>query len=313
MKLNCSMLALLIVLLLVPNVFADVDVLGVDCEGAFSLDPQAQAKCELETRYIYEAQVLIDQNDLIMEQTQVVTSEYGQTFPDVEEIRLAVLYVAESLLLLVLLYGGYLWIISAADPEQRHYAKKILINLFYMIVFVNAAFFLFDIALDFSNSVVAYIADDAPEFFDAKPWEELTSTYTGDLNLDDAFERYNIIQSPSRVLYFTGWSYVLLMQLRNILILALYIIAPLVLVLLLFVPTREYGKLLLILFLVEVFLPVIFFIIFKGASLLFSGTSIEYNFILICSALFCAALLHVLLVFAAVSFSAYKIIRGEFI
>ena len=293
-KTNFSLMYVLIILVFLPGVFVGADVLGVDCQGAFSLDPQAQAKCELETRYIYEAQIFIDQNDLIMNQTQIVTERYNQGLPAaIQHLGDIVLVVANFLLVLVLVYGGYIWIISAADPEQRHYAKKILTNFFFMIIFVNAAFFFFAIALDVSSSSIQLIKADTDTFFEAQPWENLTNSYAGQLNLTQSFERYNTIQSPSKVLFATGWSYVLLMHLRNIIILTVYVISPLVLVLLLFVPTRDYGKFLLVLFLVEVFVPILFFIIFRVAALLLEGSvDHHYNFILICSALFSSAVLH---------------------
>lgn len=308
---------ILLALILMPSVLGTA-ILGEDCESAYALDPQAQAKCELETQYLHQAELFIEQNNMLMSEVYNATQQYsggggveGDLFLQAEEIsRNYILVIANLLLILVLMYGGYLWIISAADPEKRHYAKKILINFFYMVIFVNSAFFLFELAFDFSNSAVGYIAVNTNNtFFEAEPWQELADLYT-DKDIEGSFNRYKSIQAQSRVLFPIGWTYLLLMHLRNIIVFTLFIVSPIILMLLLFVPTRPYGKLFLILFLVEIFVPVLFFIIFKVASMIFTSAP-SYDFIIICSALAGATLLHLLALVAAVGFSTYNIVRGE--
>lgn len=291
-------------ILLAPAVLAQ-DIMGADCSNAYIFEPGAQVKCEVETKYIAWSEILIGSNDFVMEGVKKSTEGYREVTKENSElvaIKNSMLVIAVALAALVLTYGGYLWIISATDAKVRHAAKRQLMGALYMLIFVNAAFFLGGVVFDLSVEVASYLESNTQDFFNQEPWMDIKNANRG-TDVEGSFNRFKELVIVSPMLIFSGWLYMATMYLRNIVVLLLLALAPIVVVLFFFRPSRPWGTLLIILFGVELFMPVLFFPMFKIASIMFSSNS-KLNIIIISASLLIAVFLHLAVVGVAIFKSA---------
>jgi hypothetical protein len=245
------------------------------------------------------AQVLAESSGFLMENVKESTAGYrdvddesddfGDTKSDVKNI-------ANALILLALTYAGLMYVVSAADPKKRFSAKKQMIAFVYMIIFANAGYYLADMAYGLSISSAVMIESNTDGFMNADPWDDLIGTNTGGGDyVQSSYNKFSSLAVVTPILLVCGWAYVMLMYLRNMLVILLTVLAPLLVVLLFFQPTKAFGKVLTILYGVELFLPALFFPVFSIAEKLI-GDDPQIDIGIIAAALGVAVMLHLVLV-----------------
>ncbi len=292
--------AILLVLAIAIPVNA-ADILGKDCAEAYLFEPGSQVKCEKETEFNMWSQLLIDSNQNVMDGVKKSTVGYKTintdpgtnqvTHTGVVDLKNKILLVAELLGVLAITYSGYVWIVSPSNPKARAKAKRQLTNAIYMLIFLNAGFFIANLGYDLGIKTASYLEADTQEFFTKTPWEELKNENTGN-DLEGTYAKFSSLAASSPLLILSGWAYITLMFLRNILVVLLLVLAPLLVVLFFFEQTKPFGSMLALIFVVELFLPVLFFPLFKVSTFLFTGDA-NINIMIMASTLVVAFLLHI--------------------
>ena len=295
-----GILIALALVLLVPIVRAD-DILGQDCEEAYLFEPGSEMKCELETKFNLWTNLFVDSNNFIMDGVKASTTGYkdiSTTNPKINEIKNDMLLIANALAVLVITYAGYVYIISATDPKKRDKARRQLTNGVYMLIFLNAGFFIANLGYELGTDMASYLETDTEEFFGNEPWINLKNEHSGN-DVEATYQKFSSLAVVSPVLMISGWGYTSLMYLRNMVILLLLALAPLIVVLFFFEPTKPYGVILALLYGIELFLPVIFFPMFKVAGLMITSSDHKINILVMSAALMIGILLHLLIVLVA--------------
>lgn len=300
-----AVLAALVVLAFAIPVRGD-DILGQDCEEAYLFEPGSEVKCQKETEFNMWTNLFVDANEFIMEGVKDSTTGYRDvqtSDAEVQDIKNSILAIANALAVLVLVYGGYLWIISATDPKIRNKARRQIVAAMYMLIFLNAGFFIANLGYELGTKTASYLEVNTEEFFEKTPWEQLKEEYGGN-DIEDTYNKFSSLAVASPILLISGWCYTSLMYLRNMVIILLVALAPLIVVLFFFEPTKPYGKLLALLFGVELFLPVLFFPLFKISTLMFKSGEHKINILIMAATLMIAVLLHIVVVGVAMVKSA---------
>lgn len=303
---------ILIALAVVPLAAAE-DIMGQDCEEAYLFEPGSQIRCEVETKFNIWTELFVEANEFIMEGVKESTTGYRDVsvdHPEIKEIKANILLIANALAVLVLTYAGYIWIVSATDPKKRDQARRQLTSGIYMLIFLNAGFFIANLGYELGTNVASYLESDTEEFFEETPWIKLKNEYPGN-DVEATYSKFSSLAVVSPVLLISGWAYTSLMYLRNMVILLLLAIAPLIVVLLFFEPTKPYGVILALLYGIELFLPVLFFPMFKISTLMFSTTNQKLNILIMSSVFIIGVLLHVLIVGVAMIKAAGSIWINE--
>lgn len=291
----------LMFLAFLPVAFS-VEALGPSCDNNENYGVKEQVLCGQETELLSKISVYSQNSqdvlDSVKESTQTYDVKSNNTLSDIQN---NVLFIASGLILFVFTYSGLMWIVSSTSPKQREKAKKYLTASFYMILFVVAASYLTDLAHDLSNGSVVALSSSSDTFFDASPWYDIANKdYGGSDHISNFQVRYNKLESISPVFIFIGWIYLILMYLRNMLIVLFTVLAPLIIIMFFYPPTRSYGKFILALYLIELLIPIVFYPVFAIAAGMFSGVSETTQITIMAAALAVASILHVLLLVVGV-------------
>ncbi len=295
--------------------FASADnMMGEHCEEAFLFEPGSQVMCEQETKFNTWTNLFIDGNEFIMDGVKDSTTGYRDVSienPELRDIKQGILVIANALTILVMTYAGYMWIASSTNPKKRTKAKAQLVNAIYMLIFLNAGFFIANLGHELGTNMASYLETNTEEFFEETPWLDIKNANPGN-DVEATYSRFSSLAVASPVLMLSGWLYTTFMYLRNIVVLLIVALAPLVVVLFFFEPTKPYGAILAVLYGIELFLPVLLFPLFKISTLLFSGSEPKLNILIMASTLLIAVALHLIVVGVAMIKSSGSIwISGE--
>ncbi len=314
-KMKKLIFLLLIALLIVP--LAQASVIGKSCSGGKTFDIESQEQCHQETNFNIWAHTLADSSKFLMESVKASTTGYKDITEDTNafnDIKSSVKNIASLIILLAITYAGTLYIVSGTDPKKRFGAKKQLIAFVYMIIFANIAFYLAGMVYDVSVGATWVVeSDNTQDFMNADPWQDLIDSEESGDDADyvqSAYNKFSSLAVATPILLISGWAYVLLMYLRNMLVILLTVFAPLIVVLFFFQPTKAFGKVLAILYVVELFLPVLFFPVFAVADKILGGDYIM-DIGIMASALAVAVVLHLVLVGVAIMRSSQLGISSE--
>lgn len=167
-------------------------------------------------------------------------------------------YIASALVVLLLIYAGYLMLFGAIDAEKRRAAKKQLIDLLYIIFFINISLLLGWLLLQSFNGLLAFI------------WKSFLNEKIVDMPLSKI-----IINAGSTlllaVLYlivfiFIGIPFFLKIITRHLVVMILLVTLPITIILYYFTPTKPYGRKLLELLAINIAFPFIWMLIFAMAK-----------------------------------------------
>ncbi len=301
------------ILLLIPFSSASEN-LGSSCGMAHPSEPAKVLECEKQTEFILWSRILSKSSDFVMKGVEDSTLAYdwfeidsdGFKSNGLDRMMKFMLILGNSLVLLVLVLSGYMWITSSADPKKRDKAKSYLTNAIYMIIFINFGFLIANIALDVSTETSYFLQDEiGDDFFNTQPWNNITNK-VDEKDLEGNYNVFSSIVTTAPVLFISGGLYISSMYFRNIIIVLLMILSPIIILLFFFEPTKSFGKILAILYGIELFLPLMFFPLFRICNLMISGKDNEISIMIIAATLMVAVAIHVIVVSVAI----LKSIRG---
>tara|TARA_Y100000310_G_scaffold132669_1_gene131650 strand:- start:2591 stop:3517 length:927 start_codon:yes stop_codon:yes gene_type:complete len=209
-----------------------------------------------------------------------------------------IVYIISLFYGLFILFAGFYFVIGSNNPEKRELAKEWLKNVVLMVFFVQASFFLYGIIVDIgaglTESIVGMINED---FF--------LLTIDNIPNL--GFQLGSLIPYVS-TLFFTA----ILLGVRYLVVAAGVVFFPLGLFFN-FVPVlRGYGKLIINILMVAIFLP-----FFQSIILLFGSLLVELtffaNFKILVSTMtfFLIDMLVILLVLFVIVKSAFTVVQSS--
>ncbi len=183
--------------------------------------------------------------------TLLTTSAVIESFKPIWQI---IVYILSIFYGLLLLYSGIKFIISGYSPEQREFAKEWMMNIIIMIVFVQSSYFLYSILNDLASNIsIGVIGMINPDFFLA------TATDSGSMGVT------LILQIPYIAMLLIS---VIMLAVRYLLVSAGIFLFPIALFLY-FIPfLRGYGKFLMNIIFLCMFLPFFQSIILLAGSLI---------------------------------------------
>jgi len=165
-----------------------------------------------------------------------------------------IVYILSIFYGLLLLYSGIKFIISGYSPEQREFAKEWMMNIIIMIVFVQSSYFLYSLLNDLaSNLSIGVIGMINPDFFLATATDSASMKVT------------LILQIPYIILLLVS---VILLAVRYLLVSAGIFLFPIGIFLYFIPPLRGYGKFLMNIIFLCMFLPFFQSIILLAGSLI---------------------------------------------
>ena len=301
-------LALLLILL--PIVEAD-SFIATGCDSVSAFDYAGQTECALHSEVLAKNKVLYDENEKLMEELKTATKEQLDIDNDKKnKIYTLILALSSAIFLLITTYAGYLYISSATYPEKREMAKMQLKNL----IFIAIGIIIIGPFLTYVND----ISQLTTNFFYGRYFDEAGfQVQEFDVGAEGssyakALERFSYLASVSPTFQAGARSYILSMQGRNMLLLTLLAIFPLIILLFFFEPAQQFGKFLIYLFLIEEFMPILFVIILAlSQTIIPTGGLTEQlaTMRIMTAALLFSVLMHVILVLLAVLSSAIQMIR----
>src|SRR3989344_3087959 len=199
---------------------------------------------------------------------------------------------------LFFLFAGFNLMVSGYDSAKRENAKTWLRNVVLMILCVQASFIIYDLLIEFSGLLTQGVLNLIdPKFF------LLTVDNVVNFGLQIALLVPYIV-----VLLLT----ILLLGLRYLFVMVGVVLFPLGIFLYFIPPTQSYGKLILNLLLVTIFVPFFDGIILFGASALL-GIAIFANFKIVVAivAFLSVSLLMVLLIIFAILKAAISVMNSD--
>jgi len=142
-----------------------------------------------------------------------------------------ILYILSLFYGLLMFYSGFNFIISGYDSARRAKAKEWFMNIFIMIVLIEASYFLYSLVIDINSYLTAGMMNLVdPNFF------LLTTDNMVNIGLEFFFALFYVI-----VLVFTS----LFLTLRYLIVAAGVVFVPLGIFLYFIPPVKGYGKLIL--------------------------------------------------------------------
>lgn len=302
-----------LLLLLIPVVNAD-SFIADSCEDVNAFDYAGQTECTLHSDVLAKNKVMFDENEKLMDELKTVTKEKLDINNEKKNrMYKIILALSSAIFVLITTYTGYLYISSATYPEKREMAKMQLKNLVFIAIAIIAI-----------GPFVIYINDisqTATNFFYGRYFDEGSFVVqefdlgTEGSSYEKSLERYSYLSSVSPMFQAGARSYILSMQGRNMLLLTLMSIFPLIIILFFFEPAQEFGRFLVYLFLIEEFVPIVFVIVLVLCQTIIptGGSEIQQlaTMRIMTAALFFSVIMHAVLVLLAVLKSTFEMVRGR--
>jgi hypothetical protein len=295
-KLKYVFLIVLFLGLFIPSVSAETIVSDL-CNDVDPFDYTKLMECQIDSYLSTSNRVLSDQVDQISD--EIISSTTGEILDVSESAKYFALfsYVFVGLLVLITALTGYSYIMNSDNPTKRNEAKR----TFTFIIISGVIVILLPIAIveTYNASTALNLAvksqsrlsggDDIfnmPSFVDSD----------GD-GIEQSADRFSKLYSNAPLFVKAGRAYTISMNARHLLVLLLISLAPMILLGFIYSPTKEYGKLLAYLFVLELFYPVVSIIVLHF-SLVMSGD--EVNMVIVSSALILAVVFHIILILATI-------------
>ena len=204
-----------------------------------------------------------------------------------------IIYVISLFYGILMLYSGFNFMISGYDAVKRAKAKEWFMNLFLMIVLVQASFFLYELVIDLESLLTAGTVNLIDPYFFM-----LTADNIINIGLQLLFAVTYVLS-----LFLT----IIILVLRYIIVVVGVVFTPIGIFLYFIPPLRSYGKLILNFLGVCIFITFFDSLIFLVCSKLIEIPLFEnFKILIMISALFFANLLMFYLMFFAAIKSALK-------
>lgn len=209
-----------------------------------------------------------------------------------------IIYILSIFYGLFLIFAGFNFMISGYSAEKRERAKEWLRNVILMMLFVQASYYLYSILIELSSSMTAGILDMIDQKFFLLTVDNLTN-----------FGLQIILAIPYLL---TLLLTVILLSLRYLLVSTGVIFFPIGLFFYFIPPLQSYGKLVVNVLLIVMFLPFIQSLMLLAASKVIElPTFQDYKIVIMVSAFFLINLSMVLLMFFALAKAAMGVIKSD--
>jgi hypothetical protein len=209
-----------------------------------------------------------------------------------------IIYIISIFYGLFILTAGFNLIISGYSAERRERAKEWLKNVILMVFFVQASYFLYSVILELASALTAGVLNLIDETFFLLTIDNITNI---GLQL--------ILAIPYLLTLLTS---IVLLALRYLLVAVGVIFFPIGLFLNFIPPLKSYGKLILNILMIIIFLPFVQSLMLLGASKLVEISIFENFKALIMTVSFILVnLTMILLILFAVVKAAFTIINSD--
>ena len=245
---------IIITLLLATNSLAlSLDEEPEECNDVSFYRPSTWIGCGLAKSY---------QNavDFLITPLEQVTEVFGELMTI--EIDIAMLgpywakinYIASAFIVLMIVYTGYLWIFAAVDTEKRRIAKQQTIDLIYVIFFINLSLVFGWLLLSITNSFVAYV------------WQSFLNQQISDLTIREIIlggaSTFILMLLYVIVFLIIGIPFFIKIITRHLVVMILICLLPIIIILYYFTPTKQFGKKLIEVLIINAVFPFIWMLIF---------------------------------------------------
>ena len=254
---------ILIALLLIANASAlSLDEEPEECEDVTFYNPATWMGCGLAKMYQNAVDFLI----MPLEQ---ITEAFGELMTI--EIDISTLgpywakinYIASAFIVLMILYAGYLWIFSAVDAEKRRLAKQQTIDLIYVVIFINLSLIFGWLLIEITNSIVSYV------------WGAFLNQQISDLSITEIIlngaSTFILMMLYLLVFLIIGIPFFIKIITRHLIVMILICLLPIIIILYYFAPTKQFGKKIIEILVINAAFPFIWMLIFAMGKVVVSA------------------------------------------
>jgi len=280
---------------------------STECTNVEALNYAKQARCDLDTVILSEINTMTKTNDVMIKEVFDATGRQEITTGQAQELFNFFYYIFWALFVLGVTYTGYLFMLNSASPAKRLAAKKQLKNIFIIGILIVALPLIIHETNSLSNNLSTYIYDETinEDYFTFDSFTPESGT-----GLEQDIEIKGTLEATTSFFQSGAMAYLVSANARNIILLTLISLSPIILLLFFFIPTQEYGKMLAALFFIEYFIPSVYMGIFSFAETIAgTGSTLEIEaqkIVVLSSALIFATILHLAIVAIAVLKSVHS-------
>ena len=271
-----------------------------ECTDVEALNYAKQVRCQLDTQTLAEIKIMADENSIALKEVFNATSGQQLTTGTAQGLFNFFYYIFWGFFVLGVIYTGYKFMTNSGRPAARNAAKKQLTNIFILGIAIVALPIIIKETNILSNSLSAQIYDTTikEDYFKFN----FLAPETGS-GLEQNLERKGALESATSFFQLGAKSYLVSMNARNIILLALIALSPIILLLYFFIPTQAYGKMITALFFIEYFIPSVYMTIFSFSNAIApGGDTLEleaHKLAMLSSALIFATIIHIAIIAVA--------------
>jgi len=245
---------LLLILLIIPISFAlSLDEEPEECQDVEFYRPSTWMGCGLARMYQNAVDFLITP----IEQVTEVFGEFMTIQIDISTLGpywAKINYIASAFIVLLIIYTGYLWIFSAVDAEKRRIAKQQTIDLIYVALFINLSLIFGWLLITITNSIVIYV------------WNSFLNQQISELTIREIIlngaSTFILMLLYVIVFILIGIPFFIKIITRHLVVMILTCMLPIIIILYYFTPTKQFGRKLIEILIINSFFPFIWMLIF---------------------------------------------------
>ncbi len=249
-----KMIFILMIVLLATNSFAlSLDTEPEECQTVDFYKPSTWISCGLAKTYKNAIEFLLTPLEQITEafgNLMLINIDINTLAPYWSKIN----YIASAFLVIVIIYAGYLWLFAAIDTEKRRIAKQQTLDLIYVVIFINLSLIFGWLVLTLTNSLISYV------------WSAFLNQKISELTITEM-----ILNGASTlilmflyvlVLIIIGIPFFIKIITRHLLVMILIVLLPIIILLYYFTPTKQFGKKMMEILVINSFFPFIWMLVF---------------------------------------------------
>ena len=245
---------LLILFLLIPLSHAlSLDTEPEECQSVDFYKPSTWISCGLAKMYKNAIEFLLTPLEQITEafgNLMLINIDINTLAPYWSKIN----YIASAFLVIVIIYAGYLWLFAAIDTEKRRIAKQQTLDLIYVVIFINLSLIFGWLLILTTNSLVAYV------------WQSFLNQSISELSVREIIlngaSTFILMLLYLIVFLIIGIPFFIKIITRHLVVMLLIILLPLIILLYYFTPTKQFGKKLIEILVINSLFPFIWMLIF---------------------------------------------------
>ncbi len=245
---------IVIVLLFATNSLAlSLDEEPEECQDVEFYRPSTWMSCGLAKTYQNAVNFLITPLEQVTEsfgELMIVEIDINLLAPYWAKIN----YIASAFIVLIIIYAGYLWLFAAVDTEKRSLAKRQTLDLIYVIFFINVSLIFGWLLIMTTNSIVAYV------------WRSFLNQQISDLTIREIIlggaSTFLLMALYVIVLIIMGIQFFIKIITRHLVVMILIVLLPIIILLYYFTPTKQFGKKLIEILIINSLFPFIWMLVF---------------------------------------------------